>query len=96
MTTMEAPVLSTTRIEGGNFLNLFIVDDEPAIRDACKEIAHSLGFNVFTADSAKHAYRVLESQGIDAVILDLRLPGAGGLEAQTGSRPGGRMRSWSS
>src|SRR6266550_8503557 len=40
------------------------------------------GFNPFTADSAEHAYHQLESQGIDAVLLDLRLlGGAGGLEA---------------
>jgi two-component system response regulator HydG len=81
MTTVEAPVLSTPQINGANFLNLLIADDERAIRDACKEIAQSLGFNAFTADSAEHAYRVLESQGIDAVLLDLRFPGAGGLEA---------------
>ena len=81
MTTAEATVSTIAQIEGANFLNLLIVDDERAIRDACREVAQSLGFNTFTADSAEHAYRVLESQGIDAVLLDLRLPGAGGLEA---------------
>jgi len=82
MTTLEAVVPPTTpQLEGANFLNLLIVDDERSIRDACREIAHSLGFNTFAADSAEHAYRILESQGIDAVLLDLRLPGAGGLEA---------------
>jgi len=88
MTTLEAITPTTPQIEGANFLNLLIVDDERSIRDACREIAQSLGFNAFTADSAEHAYRILESQGIDAVLLDLRLPGAGGLEA------GVRMRSW--
>jgi two-component system response regulator HydG len=81
MTTAEATVPTIPQIEGANFLNLLIVDDERAIRDACREVAQSLGFNTFTADSAEHAYRLLESQGIDAVLLDLRLPGAGGLEA---------------
>ena len=81
MTTAEATLPSIPQIEGANFLNLLIVDDERAIRDACREVAQSLGFNAFTADSAEHAYRLLESQGIDAVLLDLRLPGAGGLEA---------------
>jgi len=81
MTTAEATVSTIPQIEGANFLNLLIVDDERAIRDACREVAQSLGFNTFTADSAEHAYRLLESQGIDAVLLDLRLPGAGGLEA---------------
>ncbi len=35
----------------------------------------------YAADSAEHAYRLLDSQTFDAVLLDLRLPGAGGLEA---------------
>jgi DNA-binding NtrC family response regulator len=81
MTTAEATLPATPQIEGANFLNLLIVDDERAIRDACGEVAQSLGFKTFTADSAEHAYKQLESQGIDAVLLDLRLPGAGGLEA---------------
>jgi DNA-binding NtrC family response regulator len=81
MTVAEAPMPAVAQIEGANFLNLLIVDDERSIRDACREVAQSLGFTAFTADSAEHAYRQLESQGIDAVLLDLRLPGAGGLEA---------------
>jgi DNA-binding NtrC family response regulator len=80
MTTADAP-LPVTQIEGANLLNLLIVDDERSIREGCREVAQSLGFTAFTADSAEHACRVLESQGIDAVLLDLRLPGAGGLEA---------------
>jgi two-component system response regulator HydG len=78
MTTTE-PILP--QIEEANFLNLLIVDDERAIRDACREVAQSLGFNTVTADSAGHAYRILEGQAIDAVLLDLKLPGASGLDA---------------
>jgi two-component system response regulator HydG len=69
------------QIEGANFLNLLIIDDERAIREVCREVAQSLGFNTCVADSAEHAYRMLESQNIDVVLLDLKLPGAGGLEA---------------
>jgi DNA-binding NtrC family response regulator len=81
MTTAEATLSGAPQIEGANFLNLLIVDDERAIRDACREVAQSLGFNTVTADSAEHAYRILDSQGVDAVLLDLKLPGASGLEA---------------
>jgi two-component system response regulator HydG len=81
MTTAEATLPAVPQIEGANFLNLLIVDDERAIREACREVSQSLGFTTFTADSAEHAYRLLESQSIDAVLLDLHLPGAGGLEA---------------
>ena len=81
MTVAEATLPASPQIEGANFLNLLIVDDERAIREACREVAQSLGFNPFTADSAEHAYHLLESQSIDAVLLDLQLPAAGGLEA---------------
>jgi DNA-binding NtrC family response regulator len=76
-----SPVPATTQIEAANFLNLLIVDDERSIREACREVAQSLGFSAFIADSAEHAYRSLDSQPFDAVLLDLRLPGAGGLDA---------------
>jgi DNA-binding NtrC family response regulator len=81
MTTAVATAFAPPQIEGANFLNLMIVDDERAIRDVCREVAQSLGFNTSVADSAEHAYRLLDSQGIDVVLLDLKLPGAGGLEA---------------
>src|SRR5215469_11810998 len=81
MNTAETPTPNTPQIEGANFLNLLVVDDERAIREACRDVAHSLGFNTFAAESAEHAYRLLDSHGIDVVLLDLKLPGAGGLEA---------------
>src|SRR5579863_4772399 len=79
--TAAASTAMTPSIEGANYLNLAIVDDERAIRDVCREVAQSLGFHAVVAESAEHAYRVLESQAIDVVLLDLKLPGAGGLEA---------------
>src|SRR5690349_7697383 len=76
-----SPTFVPPQIEGANFLNLMIIDDERAIREVCKEVAQSMGFNSCVADSAEHGYRMLETQNIDVVLLDLKLPGAGGLEA---------------
>lgn len=83
MSTLHASELApfAPQIEGANFLNLLIVDDERAIREVCRDVAQSMGFNTYVADSAEHAYRMLEPQGIDVILLDLKLPGAGGLEA---------------
>jgi len=83
MSTMESVTHTPTtrQIEGANFLNLLIVDDERAIREVCREVAQSLGFSTSMADSAEQAYRMLDPQAIDVVLLDLKLPGAGGLEA---------------
>ncbi|HET9406579.1 MAG TPA: sigma-54 dependent transcriptional regulator [Candidatus Sulfotelmatobacter sp.] len=76
-----SPIATMPQFQPANFLNLLIVDDERSIREACREVAQSLGFSTFVADSAELAFRLLESQSVDAVLLDLRLPGAGGLEA---------------
>src|SRR5438132_6685108 len=66
---------------GANCFSLLICDDDRAIREACSEVAQSLGLNTLVADSAEQAYRILDTQGIDAVLRDLKLSGAGGLQA---------------
>ena len=81
MMSAAAIAFPQPQIEAANFLNLMIVDDERAIREVCREVAQSLGFNTHVADSAEQAYRQLDAQSIDVVLLDLKLPGAGGLEA---------------
>lgn len=69
------------QIEGANFLNLLIVDDDRAVREACRAVAQTLGFNPQVAESAEQAYRVLDNRGADVILLDLKLPGARGMEA---------------
>jgi DNA-binding NtrC family response regulator len=74
------PQVRMPQMQGANFLNLLILDEDRAVREASREVAHSLGFSAHVADSSEQAYRMLDSNGIDAVLLDLRQPGAGGLE----------------
>ncbi len=73
-----------SQIEGANFLNLLIVDEDRTIREACRDVAHSLGFNPQVAESVEHAYRMLNSSigngSTDAVLLGMR-PGAAGLDS---------------
>ncbi|MGA7295862.1 MAG: sigma-54 dependent transcriptional regulator [Terriglobales bacterium] len=82
-TASTAVVFSHThmpQIEGANYLNLLIVDEDRTIREACLEVAHSLGFNVQVSESTEQAHRMLDSSSTDVVLLDLHAPGAGGLE----------------
>src|ERR1700685_107133 len=81
MTSAVAHAFNPPQLEPANLLNLVIVDDERAVRDVCREVARSLGFNTMVAESAEHTYRLLDSQAVDVVLLDLKLPGASGLEA---------------
>src|ERR1700733_6068739 len=81
MTTAVAHAFNPPQVEAANLLNLVIVDDERAIRDICREVAQSLGFNTMVAESAEHTYRLVDSQPIDVGLRALKLPGVGGLEA---------------
>ena len=77
----NAEMTSTREIAGATLLNLLVIDDERAVRECCRDAAHAAGFNTFVADSTEHALRVMDQQPMDIVLLDLRLPGANGLEA---------------
>jgi DNA-binding NtrC family response regulator len=81
MTAAPTTAPNPLQLQAANFLNLLVVDDERSVRDVCREVAQSLGFNTSVAESAEHAYRQLDAQSIDVVLLDLKLPGVGGLEA---------------
>src|SRR5258708_9181647 len=84
MTAAIAPtsfvVSNPLRAERPGALNLLIVDDERSVRDACREIASALGYHASAAESAEQALRLTESQTIDVIFLDLKLPGSTGLD----------------
>ncbi len=61
-------------------LHVLVVDDDDAVRKACCQIAIGMGFAlVLSADSATAARSILQHQRIDLLLLDLKLPGGGGL-----------------
>jgi DNA-binding NtrC family response regulator len=60
-------------------LHALVVDDDEAVRKACCDIAAGMGFSVVGADSATSARAILKHQKIDLLLLDLKLPGGGGL-----------------
>ncbi|MBL7180335.1 MAG: PAS domain S-box protein [Desulfobacterales bacterium] len=67
-------------VKGGTE-TVLLVDDEDAIRDLGKQILEKFGYNVLTAvdgESALDLYR-REQGRIDLVILDLIMPGMGGM-----------------
>ncbi|MGE5110453.1 MAG: sigma-54-dependent transcriptional regulator [Acidobacteriaceae bacterium] len=79
--TVSAPAIAANaRQAEPNLLNLLIIDDERAIRDGCREVAQTLGFTTYVADNSEHAFRIIDTASIDVLLLDLRLPGPGGLE----------------
>ena len=67
--------------DGGHLelLHVLVVDDDAAVRKACCSIAAGMGFAVVGAESATAARAILKHQKVDLILLDLKLPGGGGL-----------------
>jgi DNA-binding NtrC family response regulator len=60
--------------------SILIVDDDAALRDALSEAARDLGHDAHLAASGAEAMSLLETQSIDAALLDLRMSGMDGIE----------------
>jgi two-component system KDP operon response regulator KdpE len=61
-------------------IRILIVDDEPAIRRALRAPLLELGFNVGEASRGEEALQALRAATYDAVLLDINMPGIGGIE----------------
>ena len=61
-------------------LRILIVDDESAIRRALRPPLVELGFQVAEASRGEEALQMLRTTTFDAVLLDVNMPGIGGVE----------------
>ncbi len=60
---------------------ILVVDDDDAIRMLIEMEMKDEGYQVITASNAKDALKLVETEPLDLVILDIRMPGMDGLEA---------------
>jgi two-component system KDP operon response regulator KdpE len=60
---------------------LLIVDDERSIRHSLRTILSSLGFGVIEAARGEEALALVRTAHVDAVLLDINMPGIGGIGA---------------
>ncbi len=66
--------------EGLPAFRILVVDDDASLRKACCEIACSMGFVPLAAGSVSEALTVLRQKPVEMLLLDLKLPGGGGLK----------------
>jgi len=61
-------------------IRVLVVDDEPAIRRALRPPLVELGFSVAEASRGEEALQALRAAAYDVVLLDINMPGIGGIE----------------
>ncbi|SDY62416.1 sigma-54-dependent transcriptional regulator [Tindallia californiensis] len=61
-------------------LEILIIDDEETLRMSLVEGLKDMGHNVYAASDGKTGMEAIESKGPQAVMLDIRLPDANGLQ----------------
>ncbi len=59
---------------------ILVVDDEPNIRKLIKNILEDEGYEVVEVESGNQAFRLVQEQDFDCVLLDVWMPGMNGLE----------------
>jgi CheY-like chemotaxis protein len=68
----------TNSLEGG--LRVLIVDDDPELRRAIREVFLMRGFAVNTAENGAAAIKLARREHYDVVVSDLRMPEMDGIE----------------
>ena len=61
--------------------SVLVVDDEPSLRKVLRTSLSASGFTVEEARNGEEAVSAIQQQGFDLVVLDINMPGMGGVEA---------------
>jgi two-component system response regulator MprA len=61
-------------------MNVLVVDDDSAIREALDRALRANGYDVALANDGTEALEAVESASFDAVVLDVLMPGRNGIE----------------
>ncbi len=59
---------------------VLLIEDDPFLQDMIVRKVKAEGIDIFSAINGEDAFKILEEQKIDLVILDLLLPGLDGFE----------------
>ncbi len=79
MTTAAPPMLEKS---AAVLSTVFVVDDDPAVRKSLRWLMESVGLNVQTFGSAPEFLAAYDPRRAGCIVMDVRMPGMGGLELQ--------------
>jgi DNA-binding NtrC family response regulator len=72
--------------DAGEEARILVIDDEPIVQEVLGTILAPEGYRLTIVPDAESGLRALDEQAFDLIVLDLMLPGMGGLEALTAIR----------
>jgi len=61
---------------------VYVIDDDPSVRDAIKSLIRSVGMNIETFASAQEFMSCKRPEAPGCLVLDVRMPGLSGLDLQ--------------
>ncbi|MEM1202446.1 MAG: sigma-54 dependent transcriptional regulator [Acidobacteriota bacterium] len=61
-------------------MNILIIDDEEVLQDILTSLVQQEGWNALNATTGEEGLRLLDTEDVDLVLLDLMLPGMSGME----------------
>ncbi|MGH9797526.1 MAG: response regulator, partial [Candidatus Polarisedimenticolia bacterium] len=77
---LALPDRSGARPRAAETGRILVIDDEPIIREVLQDILAREGHGIVAVGDAEAGIRALVEEEFDLVVLDLMLPGQGGLE----------------
>src|SRR5260370_30252548 len=72
--------------------NILITDDDPDLLRALRSTLHSLGFEIAEAANGEQALKQIREHHFDVILLDINMPGIGGIETCREDRDETRLR----
>jgi len=61
--------------------NILLTDDDPELRRVLRRTLDALGFDVSESPNGEQALKEVDHRRYDAVLMDINMPGIGGIEA---------------
>lgn len=71
-----------------------VVEDDPAMLEACAEVLQQAAYKVVKAVDSEAAEAILRTQAIDVAVIDLRMPTMGGSTCSEWRRRSTRRSRW--
>ena len=71
------------------YLNVLVVDDEPALRQILGNVIAKAGHKVQLAENGAQALEILARESIDVALCDIRMPDMTGIDVVSRARESG-------